>query len=403
MELQLFTDHFVHLWGACPDTFSVLGCSYSRPEQQLREQRFREFQDSLKMIQKKLKAGIRNFDSASFFTNFGIFLKQVYGFSDESLAMILSPEFKEVSRSFFTRARKFDPELKPEEIYQALRNMWIMNGLQLICSRPVALTPSLFAYSLLYPYSDNLLDDPSVSVAEKQLFSQRFEKRLRGVESLSESYRERKISELVGMIEEEYPRADFPGVYESLLAIHGAQTRSLQLAHPAETLTDDDILRISFEKGGASVLADGFLVAGELTPAQQQFFFGFGVWLQLADDIQDAPKDRADGVQTLFSSEKNRQETVDKTNRTFHFGQQVLEGMTAFSDESARRFRSLISQSIELMLIQSVGLNPSAYPDEYRMQMESFSPVSFPFLRKAKASGRPQRMNLVRQLIDLPV
>ena len=42
------------------------------------------------------------------------------------------------------------------------------------------LTPSIFAYSMLYPYSDNYLDDPSVSREAKLSFSVRFGRRLAG-------------------------------------------------------------------------------------------------------------------------------------------------------------------------------------------------------------------------------
>ena len=61
-----------------------------------------------------------------------------------------------------------------------MRNVWIMNGVQLMADVPVKITPSVFAYSMIYPYSDNFLDDPNVTEEEKQAFSKRFNQRLHG-------------------------------------------------------------------------------------------------------------------------------------------------------------------------------------------------------------------------------
>src|SRR4030067_480163 len=49
-----------------------------------------------------------------------------------------------------------------------------------------------------------------------------------------------------------------------------------------------------------SVLANGYLVAGRLDPADEDFCFGFGTFLQLADDLQDVAEDADCGHRTLF-------------------------------------------------------------------------------------------------------
>ena len=79
------------------------------------------------------------------------------------------------------------------------------------------LTPSIFAYSMLYPYTDNYLDDPATSRGAKLAFSDRFRRRLDGdaVEPFND--REATIWRLVELIEEQYARADWPEVYASLL------------------------------------------------------------------------------------------------------------------------------------------------------------------------------------------
>ncbi len=68
--------------------------------------------------------------------------------------------YLDAAEKFITTARKENPQLKDEEIFQALRNVWIMNSLQIYWGLPVEMTPSVYAYSMLYPYTDNFLDNP---------------------------------------------------------------------------------------------------------------------------------------------------------------------------------------------------------------------------------------------------
>ena len=71
-----------------------------------------------------------------------------------------------------------------------------------------------------------------------------------------------KVDALVCMIEDTYPRHKFPAVYEALLRIQEGQVLSVQ---QDSRLCEAEIRRISIYKGGASVLADGYLMDGELT------------------------------------------------------------------------------------------------------------------------------------------
>ena len=71
---------------------------------------------------------------------------------------------------FAARARTFDPNLPEAEIQQALRNLWVFNSIQFYLGKRVALTPSAFAYSLVYPYTDNCLDGQEETLREKHAF-----------------------------------------------------------------------------------------------------------------------------------------------------------------------------------------------------------------------------------------
>ena len=287
LPVQDFINHFIQVWETSPDTFPEFPKTYSEEEQQTREYNYETFQEKIKALQNRKKIRqLRKDPGQSFFPMFKAFLETVFDFDKDHLRLILSDEFKDVSKDFFYKARAFGPELQPEDIYQGMRNVWIMNGVQLMANVPVKITPSVFAYSMIYPYSDNLLDDKEISKDQKQLFSQRFNDRLHGEMLRHENFTEEQLFKLVAMFEEEFPREKFPKVYESLYAIQKGQTDSLQMIN-ANGISDRQIQKICFEKGGASVLADGYLVSGELTRQQEQALFGYGVYLQLLDDIQD--------------------------------------------------------------------------------------------------------------------
>ena len=300
----------------------------------------------------------------------------------------------EASQEFARMARQFDPQIRPEDIYQAGRNVMTMNFLQLLLDLPVEVTPSVFAYSMLYPYTDNYLDDPAVSRTTKLAFNNRFQRRLRGEDVRPANNHEATISRLVEMIESQWDRVHYPQVYQSLLAIHEAQARSMALTVPGASPYELDVLGISFEKGGTSVLADGYLVAGWLNPAQASFMFGYGAYTQLMDDLEDLEQDMREGCQTVFSQTAGRWPLDRVTNRMIHFGRAIFGDLSAFPSPSAQLMTELIYRSIDSVLIDIASRVERYYSKDYRNELERH--VSFRF-----ACTRRQREKLSRQKINL--
>lgn len=400
IPVRPYIDHFARLWDQSPDHFPAFQHCYSETEKTEREISYNHFQEKIKELQNR-KSGLqmRKDPGNTFFPMFKAFLETVFDFEKGHLQLILSDEFKNVSKDFFYKARDFGPELSPGNIYQGMRNVWIMNGIQLMMNVPVKITPSVFAYSMIYPYSDNLLDNPGLSSAEKEIFSRRFNRRLHGDEVLPVTFTEEQLFKLVKMFEEEFSRADFPSVYESLYAIQQGQTNSLQL-NTVDGLSDENILDICFEKGGASVLADAYLVAGRLTHEQEQALFGYGVYLQLLDDIQDIKEDSGADTKTIFSCLPNAS-LGSFVNKTIHFGRKALEEMRCFDGSGNDDFIRLMNRSIETMVIESVGLNPSAYPGNYLAEIEQYSPLHFEFVRQKRAQSKSQRFAFFQKYFDM--
>jgi hypothetical protein len=308
---------------------------------------------------------------------------EAMGFTTRQLDSLPSQAFSGVSEEFVRMARAFDPKLSGEDIYQAGRNAWTANGLQWLLGLPVEITPSILAYSLLYPYTDNYLDDPAIPVASKQAFNERFRRRLAGEALTEANSQEQIIFDLVRMIEHQYSRADDPDVFESLLDIHEAQGRSLNLIRRGAAPGEVDVLGLSFAKGGTSVLADGYLVSPSLDEVQRHYTYGHGILAQLLDDMEDVEPDSQAGRLTLYSQPSGHWPLDALATRTFHFGCNVLKGLDCFDVEEP--VREVIRRGANLLLIDTIGRTGRFYSEGYLRQLEAYSPFRFSFLNRQRA------------------
>ena len=384
--MQNYTEQYSALWDRCSTGLPDFPKSYNDEEKLQKELVLDQFLKLIKSFRKerskrKLLAG---FDQRVFLERTREFLHDGLDFTESQLEMMFSDELIEVTRTFVRQARAFDADLSFHDIFQACRNVWIMNGLQLIMGIPMQLTDSIFAYSMLYPYTDNVIDDPKISGFEKMVFSERFRDRLSGIKIKASTKTEMSIFRLVEMIEKQYSRVEYPEVFESLLGIHEAQTRSLYLIHDSDSMSYREVLKICLTKGGASVVADGYLVAGRLTEAQRYFLFGYGAYLQLLDDIQDVEEDYAAGLMTVFSGEVFLSSLDEKLNKTYWFGEKVMESLEYFNGQHIELFKSLMRKSMDLFIIEAIAQTPDAYSEKYAADFELSSPFHFSYIRKRK-------------------
>ncbi|HEX9186951.1 MAG TPA: class 1 isoprenoid biosynthesis enzyme [Vicinamibacteria bacterium] len=288
--------------------------------------------------------------------------------------LAFADDFFAASKAFAREARAFAPELRPEDLRQALRNVWIGNSLQMRLGVPIGVGPGLFAYSMLYPLTDNLLDDPAQDGRAKRAFSARFGRRLAGEAVPPDGEREAAVFELVRRIEGEFPRDAFPDVHESLLAIHRGQVRSLgQQDDPG--LSDGDVLEISLEKGGSSVLADLYLVAGRPGASDERFAFGYGAFLQLLDDLQDVETDLAAGHQTLFTRAAGQGRLDVVTARLGRFVDRVLDADPRDALEAAD-WRDLVRRNCRMLLVGGVAEQAGRFSRRFRLQVERHWPFA---------------------------
>lgn len=384
IPVRELNQHFVDLWWECDAGLPALGPRYTRQAQIQNEKYLLQF---LAQVDQMLSNPPRSREEAQagqvrLGAAFRDLAEQALGFGEGQLDLLPSQAFSEVSKEFVQMARAFDPRLSGEDIYQAGRNVWTAHGLQWLLGVPVQITPSILAYSLLYPYTDNYLDDPAIPVAAKLAFNERFRRRLAGEALVPANAQEQVIFDLVAMVEKQYSRAGCPAVFESLLDIHHAQTRSLNLVRGAAAPGEVDVLGLSFYKGGTSVLADGYLVSGSLDEAQRQYTYGHGIFAQLLDDMEDVEQDSQVGRLTIYSQPAGHWPLDALANRTFQFGHSILLGLECFEVEES--IRELIRRGADLLLIDAIGRMDRSYTGAYVSAVEAHSPFRFSFLKEQR-------------------
>ena len=397
-RVRQFVLRFADLWWNNDHLAFDYGPVYSLPEQRASEAELNKFQDAVAAEAKQAPhcAQERQATQERILAAFRTFARVSLGFGEGHLDALLDRGLPQVGALFAQTAKRFDPDISGADIFQAMRNVWTMNCLQMLLGLPIELTPSVFAYSMLYPYTDNYLDDPRVSEAAKVEFNERFGRRLAGEDVPPANVQERKIDQMLGLIEGQYRRTQYPQVFDSLLAIHNAQCKSVYLLRRHASPYEVDVLGISLEKGGASVLADGYLVAGALSEEQAEYMFGWGAFVQFGDDLQDVEGDAKDGLSTVFSQTAGRWPLEAVTERTFHFGQGVMGGLGCFQAPGAEPVKQLMRRATSGLVTEAAGAVGHLYTPDYIQNLEQHSPYRFSFLKERRKQMAGQSMAITK-------
>ncbi len=320
---------------------------------------------------------------------------------DLKIESVFDSSFVDSTRQFLRQAREFDPDLPLASVYQAMRNVWIMNTLQYYLKLNVEHTDAIFGYSMVYPYLDNVLDDENRTLADKLALVLKLKSWLEGNEDIPQSREGRLLLALIHKIEGQFPRKLYPGVYQSMLTIFNAQLKSLFQHRQPEKISAEDILLISVEKGGTSVLADGYLVAGELEPEQEDFCFGFGFFLQLADDLQDIDEDVRRGHQTLFSREVGTRSLDPLVYRLIRLMSAILKTKLNPHRSHELALQEMIQPNCILMYMESVGKHKAYFSRICVRQFQRGFPVRFVYLKKLRRSLEKRIVTDHKKLSDL--
>lgn len=285
---------------------------------------------------------------------------------------------------FIKECKTFDKNLCYADIGQAIRNLWIINIFQKIINSNIEFTDAIFGYSMLYPYTDNYLDNPTISSNQKKSFNQRFSQRLKGELITPDNLHEDKVYKLVSYIESVFERENYEELYKSLLLIHNAQEKSLTQQEISSIPYENDILNISIEKGGTSVLADGYLINGALTSEEEDFAYGYGFLLQLCDDLQDIENDVRNTHITIMSQLAGKFYLDIITNKLINLTINVIDNAKCFKCANVIELKNLIKINCITMIIFAIAENRKYFSKGYIKEIKKYLPFNLSYIDNIK-------------------
>ncbi len=318
---------------------------------------------------------------------FGAVIEQCPFLSQDEKTYLNSKDQLEATRQFIQQAMEEDGQLSLESLGQAIRNFWITALLQTAYGKKVTFTQPLYGYSMLYPYTDNVLDSQTSAPGSKTSFCKKLTLHLLNIADVNEMSQTedpyQRVWDQVQKIYDTYPPAQYKNVQNSLLAIHEAQIESLKQQNDSMLPYEVDLLGKSFYKGGTSVLADAFLVDPELSHEGQVFAYTYGAVLQLCDDLQDMESDKMAKHFTIFSQLKDHyvlDALLNKVNGFLDHSLHLLEMLKLSSDYN---IQLIISKNTRLLLAYAVLQHDYAFSKSYVRQIYQYLPVRPKALKKS--------------------
>ncbi|MCC6397155.1 MAG: hypothetical protein IT282_09050 [Bacteroidetes bacterium] len=371
------TARFVRSWQTTPATPPDTMRTYSRRQQALNEQRILKVVDDPKR-RRELRTLLDRPGEVTGSTLRRLAIVSLFTEADQEESFnTRSQQFTDATAEFATQARQFDPGIASRHLAQALRNLWVFCTFQYLSGLEIRVTPSALAYSLLYPYTDNYLDDAGLSLQAKKEFGSRVGVELREPGQVPLDHREELIFSLLEMINREHPRARCPLIHKSLQAIHTAQSRALA---QQDGVAERDVLPLSFEKGGTSVLVDAFLAGSVTNCVWLELAFGFGCVLQLIDDLQDAEVDYEKGHRTHFSIRNYATQLETESLHLLRFLNDLIASWQIEASDGLGSFKSMMTESCSFLIHEALARTHVPLSAAFIARMNRHAPVSMRFL-----------------------
>jgi hypothetical protein len=290
--------------------------------------------------------------------------------------------FYEELESFLALSRSFAPELKMDGIGQAVRNYIVYAMFVELAGGTPGLNPAAFGYSMLYPFTDNYIDSTDITDRDKHDYNLLIREMIAGREVNPLPGHQEKTCELLQMIADKYPRNEDDSIYTLLQMMQEAQEQSLRQQDRAEHLPESDRLDISLFKGGLSVLIDRCFVDRELSSEDMLFYFGFGFFLQLADDLQDISEDVGNGHQTLMTLDVSFQASEKNVNKLFWFVRRIAGEYKAEKED----FKQFVLENCYMLLCTSVFGSKKYFSPEYCERLQKYMSISAQYWESARKS-----------------
>lgn len=282
---------------------------------------------------------------------------------------------KEETKHFLDRVRGFDETLGDEQIWQTLRNYFIYIMIVEMQGEKQNADDPILAYSLLYPYTDNYIDDEHILREEKERYNRMIALKLNGEAVFPQTVLEERTCRLLDMILNAYDGTARDRVAETLLRLLKAQNRSIE--QQKSEASKEQILEISISKGSASVLADYLFATDDWNEYEERFYLKFGFLLQLVDDLQDIEEDKKTGSRTLMTEAEGQRELEECVNRLLWFSRNAI---IDFKPRNPGLKNFVLKNCVDVALL-AAAMNPQFFSEGYLTELEPYLPFSLKFLK----------------------
>lgn len=288
--------------------------------------------------------------------------------------------FQAETKRFVRKTRSFDSKLTMENIWQALRNYFIYAVIADLQGQKQECKETAFSYSLLYPYTDNYIDEKRHTRQQKEAYNNMICDVLKEKTVMPEKGIAEKTCQLLEILLNTYEGEKRKEAQNLLLLMLEAQNNSIRQQMGKQELTPLEILRISVYKGSISVLIDYFFTVSEMKKEEIEFYLKFGFLLQLADDLQDVKEDQESGSKTIMVMYAKKGGLEKVVNRLLHYTQTIFEEFTPVNDS----LKSFMLGHCYSMIIAAAMANREYFSKEYMKQLERFFMVHMEYLEKQK-------------------
>ncbi len=279
-------------------------------------------------------------------------------------------------KTFMKRVRRDVPEMSNDDMGQAARNYIVYLMFKEIHNDTSDFSEACYGYSMLYPFTDNYIDNNSCSREEKFRYNSLIRNYLKGEDPLPSSEHDEKTLYFLSLAGKTSGSDISQSASELLLMMLEAQEKSLQQQGSDTLLGYRKRLDISLFKGGLSVLIDRFFVKDKLTREDMTFYLGFGFFLQLADDLQDIKEDSEKRHQTLFTLNLSAEEEEKNVNKLFFF----ITDLCAAFPAANRKFLDFVLINCYQLILMGVQKSQEYFREDYVKQLGEYFPVSFSYL-----------------------
>jgi hypothetical protein len=295
----------------------------------------------------------------------------------------------ESSADFLNQSHQREVGLGPRDHYRALTNYWVYLILGTIFDDTdviSCLSEGVYAYSFLYPYSDDLMDSANVDTEQKKLFCKNVASKILGriieqnaFESNSDDTillsRERRVYEL---IDQALSNTKNNALRESLCVINHAQLSSIKqhvkcenVEHAVKSLSkqfEQNIFDVSVNKGVASVMPDTYFIVPNdgLTQEQAELAAMVGAMGQFINDVEGLFDDLDEKSLTPALISYLKHKTLDRfmEKSMTYIERQLRQASVQYSSLPQDRVELLLHIVKLRLLVAGVYLNDSN-PDSH--------------------------------------